>query len=82
MRIPPEHQPQNHRFVVPLDGTEALLEYRLLPDQRVDFYHTFVPPQARGTGVAESLVHAGLEWARQRNLHIHASCWYVKKFLD
>ncbi|MGI2258950.1 GNAT family N-acetyltransferase [Shewanella sp. GXUN23E] len=74
------HEPQDSRFVLELDGHLAELDYRL-SGQDVDFSRTFVPPELRGKGVAEKLVRAGLAWAKEQQLHISASCWYVQKFL-
>lgn len=84
---PVEHRPQQQRFVLPCDGSEARLEYRLLrsaadsPPAGVDFTYTYVPPELRGKGLAEALVRRGLAWAREQDLQIQASCWYVAKFL-
>ena len=79
------HQAAQGRFVMHLDGTEAVLEYRLLPSpaapEGVDFTRTWVPPAHRGKGLAEALVRRGLKWAREQNYRIEASCWYVAKFL-
>ena len=30
---------------------------------------------------AEKLVRAGLAWAKSQNYELHASCWYVAKFI-
>jgi hypothetical protein len=76
------HQPQQQRFVVYCQGDEAVLSYRLAPNNTVDFYRTYVPESARGTGIAEALVRKGLAWARSQALEVSASCWYVEKFLS
>lgn len=75
------HQPENQRFVSTMDGAEAVLDYQRLPGNRIDFNHTLVPAQLRGRGIAETLVRTGLAWARQQNLQIEASCWYVRRYL-
>lgn len=75
------HQPEHSRFVADIDDQRALLEYRLLAGQRVDFTYTFVPPSLRGRGIAEQLVRTGLAWAREQGLEMQASCWYVQRFL-
>jgi uncharacterized protein len=80
-----EHHPEKNCFTVTVNGKEAVLQYRLTGEQdspgSVDFTHTFVPPELRGQGLAESLVRCGLAWAREQNHQIHASCWYAAKFL-
>ena len=75
------HQPEHNRFVAELDGQQAVLEYRLLAEQRIDFTYTFVPPPLRGQGIAEKLVRTGLAWAREQAFSMQASCWYVQRFL-
>lgn len=78
------HNQDKHCFTAQLNGAEAIMEYELLLEankQGVNFYHTFVPPACRGKGVAESLVRAGLAWAKAQNYDIKASCWYVQKFI-
>jgi len=75
------HQPEHNRFVAEIDGQQALLEYRLLEAQRIDFTYTFVPPLLRGQGIAEKLVRTGLAWAREQAFDMQASCWYVQRFL-
>ena len=75
------HQAGQQRFVVEIDGQQARLEYRLLAGQQVDFSYTFVPPSLRGQGIAERLVRAALAWAREQDLGMQASCWYVQRFL-
>ena len=77
-----QHQPDRDRFVVDSDQSESVLEYRLLPDNGIDFSRTYVPPELRGRGIAEKLVRTGIAWARQQGYSMQASCWYVRRFLD
>lgn len=80
-----QHNPDQHRFTLSSAAGDAVLEYHLFNDdtgrQCVDFTHTWVPPLARGQGLAEHLVREGLRWAKAEALVIQASCWYVAKFL-
>ena len=77
----PAHQPQQHRFVTQLDGQQAVLEYKLLPGNAIDFTRTFVPEALRGQGIAEKLVRTGIAWAREQGYEMQASCWYARRFL-
>ncbi len=80
-----QHQIPQCCFIYQADGAEARLEYRLFQAQgqpAVDFYHTYVPPEFRGQGIAALLTTAALEWARQQQLQIHASCSYVARQLE
>ena len=76
-----DHQPDRSRFVSLVDGQEAILEYRLMPRNGIDFSYTYVPESLRGRGIAEKLVRTGLAWAREQGYEIEASCWYVRRFL-
>lgn len=80
-----QHQQDRHRFVLPAGSDEAVVDYMLFKDAEgkdcVNFTHTWVPPSARGQGVAERLVREALRWAKAQGLGIQASCWYVAKFL-
>ena len=76
-----QHEPQRQRFVVSVDGEEAVLEYRL-DNHTVNFTHTFVPRSLRGRGIAERLVRTGSTWARAQGYAMQASCWYARRFLD
>ena len=75
-----QHQTEQQRFVLQLDGAEAVLNYAL-NGNRIDFDHTFVPPAFRGKGLAEQLVRHGLAWAKSQQYQLYASCSYVQKFL-
>ncbi|MGL5409650.1 MAG: GNAT family N-acetyltransferase [Shewanella sp.] len=75
-----EHQQDKQRFVIPVDGHEAVLEYRL-DGKHINFCRTYVPDELRGKGLAERLVRHGLKWAKAQHFEIQASCWYVQKFL-
>lgn len=74
------HQPQQQRFVMTLDGAEAVLDYQIT-GRDINFHYTFVPPAFRGKGLAEKLVRHGLAWARTQQYKLHASCSYVQKFI-
>ena len=75
-----QHIVAEQRFVLQVENTSAVLEYRRNGSE-IDFCHTFVPPEFRGKGLAEKLVRHGLAWAKTEQLNIRASCWYVQKFL-
>jgi uncharacterized protein len=75
------HDEARGRFTVATDHGDAVVEYRLEGDS-IDFTHTYVPPAARGRGVAEALVRHALDWAEQRQLKTEASCWYVARWLE
>ena len=77
-----QHDAEQQRFVLELEVDEAVLEYQWLSDNSVNFSRTYVPFHARGKGYAEELVRVGLGWAKQQQLSVAASCWYVKQHLE
>jgi predicted GNAT family acetyltransferase len=79
------HHINASKFEIDTDGMEegnsAHLTYQILDNKNVKFTHTFVPFRQRGKGYAEALVKAGLGWAKNNNMLISSSCWYVKKYI-
>ena len=47
----------------------------------LDYYHTFVPPEARGRGIASRLVSFALDDARAHGLRVRPSCPFVARFV-
>jgi predicted GNAT family acetyltransferase len=81
------HNTNEFKFEI-ITGTEAEttrdcahLDYEMIDENTVNFTHTFVPFRQRGQGHAETLVKAGLDWARENKLLIRTSCWYVEKYM-
>ena len=76
------HEPDRQRFVVSEDGAEALLEYRMVTPEVIDFMRTWTPVALRGRGLAARLVEAGVAHARARGWQIIGSCSYVAAWLE
>ncbi|NLC09525.1 MAG: N-acetyltransferase, partial [Gammaproteobacteria bacterium] len=53
-----------------------------LGDNKLDYYHTFVPNELRGRGIAAILTKAAIEYAQERGLEVLPSCSYVEVFLQ
>ncbi len=78
-----QHNEHTKRFFIAFDsGADAELKYRVMSDESVDFYSTFVPNAHRGQGLAGQLVKAGVAWADEQGYEKHASCWYARKYLN
>lgn len=77
----PTHLKNRNRFVLELDDGEAELTYRRVSDTVLDFVHTYVPPAARGAGIASRLVTEGFEYAREHGYTVIPSCPYVAAFV-
>ncbi len=75
------HDKDNNRFVIYIDGAEAFVEYSLA-ENVIELYHTYTPPHLRGRGLAEKVVHAALEYAKENKLKVIPSCSYVAVFLQ
>jgi len=75
------HEPAAHRFVAEVEGGVAQLEYQQR-EGAVAFVHTFVPEEARGQGVGEALVKAGLDWARGEDLGVIPACPFVQAYVE
>ncbi len=74
-----QHDAAHARFYARLpDQSEAELRYHR-DGTTLDFYHTFVPDAFRTEGVAEQVVRAGFEYARQEGCRVIPSCPYVSR---
>jgi predicted GNAT family acetyltransferase len=74
------HNQDAHRFELTVDGHQAVLDY-LLKDGRIIFTHTRVPPDIEGRGLGSKLVEAGLNYARESDLKVKSTCWFVSKYM-
>ena len=75
-----EHEVSGNRgrYVVYLpDGSEAEMTYSRQDASTIIADHTGVPPQHRGKGIAEQLVKAAMEHARETGGRIVPVCSYV-----
>ncbi len=69
------------RFVLNVDGKEVYALYAEDKDS-LDLYSTYTPSELRGQGLAEKVVLAAFEYAKEKKLKVIPSCWYVRKFLE
>ncbi len=72
---------QGSRFVLNLNGHEVYVLYAE-DKETIDLYSTYTPSELRGQGLAEKVVLAAFEYAKEKKLKVIPSCWYVRKFLD
>jgi predicted GNAT family acetyltransferase len=75
------HNAAARRYEVEVDGHLSVCEYEL-EGGRMVFTHTMVPPELRGRGLAEKLVRAALDDARQQGRKVVPACSYVAKFIE
>ena len=61
---------------VPGSDQKAELTWRARGEARIA-EHTFTPPEARGKGIAQALVEALVEDAREQGFTIEPACSYI-----
>jgi uncharacterized protein len=78
--LPVEHEEADGRgrYVMYLpDGSVGEMTYHRRDDRTIVADHTGTPPQYRGQGVAEKVVAAAMQDARERGQKILPVCSYV-----
>lgn len=75
------HDPDDLRFYAEVEGEEAELTYSYPEPTVLDLDYTYVPPAGRNKGIADQLVKAGLNFARENNLKVIPSCPVVETFV-
>jgi uncharacterized protein len=78
------HEEKYQQFTIEFDKDEddAELAYARPSGDVIDFTHTFVPKSERGDGLATELIEKGLQYARQHNLKVKATCPAVDKYIE
>jgi uncharacterized protein len=82
MEVTIAHDEERRRFAADLEQGEAVVDYRLLDDGTLDLRRTFVTESLRSEGLAGKVVRAALDWARENDRKIIATCPYVSRFLE
>ena len=80
-RVNVRHNEPERRFEAELDGHISVADYERRENTMV-LTRTYVPPELRGRGIAEKVVRAALEHARQENLKVVPACSYVAAFFE
>ncbi|PSR56516.1 N-acetyltransferase [Adhaeribacter arboris] len=75
------HDPDDLRFYAEVAGEEAELTYTYPEDTVMDLDYTYIPPAARNKGLADQLVKAGLDFARESNFQVIPSCPVVEAYV-
>ena len=82
MKMDSEIVHRGNRFIKVVNGMESHLEYERYDPSTVIFYHTFVPEELRGRGLATQIIKEGLDWAMREQLRVIPSCSAVRKFIE
>lgn len=64
------------------DNYIALITFKYLSDNLIDVNHTYVNNNLRGQGIALLLMNRVVEFARENNLKMKASCSYAARVLQ
>jgi len=75
------HNPHKNRFEVITGGLTGYVEYVPL-DEGIDIVHTMVPPPLRGSGMAQALVEAAIQYAHEHKLRIIPSCSFASVYMQ
>ena len=76
----PKQQVTSGRFELERDGHVAYLEYTLAGNI-LGLIHSEVPLALRGQGIASSLAHTALEWARENGKKVDVVCPSVADYI-
>ncbi len=73
-----KHDEAGSIFTAPVKGFSVLASLEYVRSAHVlDITHTFVPPEARGQGLAKHLANAAFAYARAQKLSVRPSCSYI-----
>uniref|UniRef100_A0A914Y1J8 Protein NATD1 n=1 Tax=Panagrolaimus superbus TaxID=310955 RepID=A0A914Y1J8_9BILA len=75
-----QHCTKSAMFFIQMNNKKSVLEYKKLPNNVFDFWHTEVPPEHRGHGVAAELVKHGFQYCKDNQYKVLPSCSYVAKY--
>ena len=81
MNLPVEHQPEQGRFKVVVDGHLGVAEYRVA-NGVLAITHTEVAPELGGRGIAGALMQAVLAHAGAQGLKVHPLCSYAVSYMQ
>jgi len=85
MNLEVKHDEPGRKYFVLVENRESVCEYGpagAADEKTLDFWHTYVPPELRGKGIAEELVRQALDDVRRRGYKVVPSCWYVRLYID
>ncbi|MGC8628608.1 MAG: GNAT family N-acetyltransferase [Candidatus Micrarchaeia archaeon] len=70
------------KFSIKTEHGEAVLLYKPAGKGKINMYHTFVPDEDRGQGIAEKLALAAFAYAKGKNLKVIPGCNYISYFVQ
>lgn len=80
--LTPVHLPERSRFEIPLgDGDVAEIDYRIDGDT-ITMFHTGVPSEYQGQGIAAVITKYALDWARENGYTVNPLCSYIRVYIQ
>lgn len=76
-----QHNQDQHRYEVTIDGKLALLQYRDAGGDRY-YLHTEVPEVFEGRGIGSQLAKVALDEAQAQHLSIVPLCPFVRGYIE
>jgi len=77
------HDKVGRKFTIDVEGHDtAFLKYTQLSSDSVDMYTTVVPTSLEGRGIAKLLANQAFQFARENELSMKLSCWYLAGYLQ
>jgi predicted GNAT family acetyltransferase len=73
---------KTHRFEIKCEGETSYLAYEIDPQGWLVLWHTEVPPQQRGRGLAGQLVRQAFEYASDHNLKVEVICPFATSYVN
>lgn len=74
--------PDRRRFEIDLGGGQFAFAEYTLPEGKIMFTHTEVPPSHEGRGIGTVLIEAGLAAARERGLKVIPICPFFAAYMQ
>jgi predicted GNAT family acetyltransferase len=81
MEVKIEHHEEDQEFIAQIPEGEAELAYSLPKEDVMDIQHTYVSENLRGEGIAEQLAKTALEYARQKQWKVIATCPFISTYV-
>ncbi|RWS17611.1 protein GTLF3B-like protein [Dinothrombium tinctorium] len=80
------HNQSANEFYIQLGKDKAVLNYEYLDRNKVELYHTEVPSELQGKGIAKILAKASFsvtafDFVVDNNLQMKVTCTYLQKYL-
>jgi uncharacterized protein len=82
MDLTVKHDPDAKKYYTIVDGWESVCEYVAAGEKTMNLWHTYVPPELRGRGIADELVRQALEDLLEKGYKVIPSCWFVRVYID